>query len=509
LIQPYTAQIGNPVPVGSAPIPKQEKVETAPAAAMPPSPMKSTNRVISSPTRQGQKVFTDASSSSSISDAIVPIKILHPYQNIWTIRARVTSKTPMKEFARKTGTGTGKLFSVDLIDQAGDEIRATAFNEVAEKLFNILEVGNVYIISKGDIKVANKKFTTIPHSFEITFNSTTVVSPDSGDLSGSIPSVHFSFVPIEKISELEKDSLVDVVGVVSQASDVQTFTQKSSGRELTKKTLTIVDNTAHSIEVTLWGDMAKTDGIEVGKIVAIRAARVGTFNGKSLSTWSSSSVLVSPDVPEARKLADWYSNNSDLTSVVAISDGGSGMTGEGGQARDETVKTLASVQTDQLGMGTQPDYFVCVACITKIRHESKISYTACPKCFSKVNQSTDGQYFCAKCNASMAEATEAYTLHMQIADSTGSIWVTCFRDVALHIMNDRPATELIGLQTGNEGEYNMAFEDAAHKWYSFRIRAKLDTYREELRVQYSVFSANPVDYTKECHRLLSIIDSYP
>jgi len=518
LIQPYTSQIGNPVPVGSAPVPKADDADPAAATAttaaaattMPPSPMKSTNRIISSPTRQGQKVFTDASATSG--ETITPIKSLHPYQNMWTIRARVTNKTEMKEFSRKTGTGTGKLFSVELIDEAGDEIRATAFTEVAEKLFNIFEVGHIYLISKGEVKVANKKFTTIPHPFEITFNSTTVVSPVTEDAStASIPTAHYSFVPIEKIASMEKNDLVDVLGVVTQVSDVQTFTQKTTGRDLTKRTLTLLDNTAYSIEVTLWGELAKAENIEVGSVVAIRAARVGTFNGKSLSTSASSQVRVSPDTPDAVKLATWYKENSSTSSIVPISDGSNSMGGgEGGQSRDETVKTLSAVQTEQLGMGTQPDYFTCVACITNIKHDTKISYTACPKCNSKVTAGTDGQFFCAKCNTSMPEATENYTLRMQIADATGSIWVTCFREAALHIMNNREATELIALQTGgNETEFNMAFDDAAHKWYQFRIRANLSTYHEEVRVQYGVVTAFPVDFSKESHRLLSIIDSYP
>jgi len=308
---------------------------------------------------------------------------------------------------------------------------------------------------------------------------------------------------------MEKNDLVDVLGVITQVSDVQSFTHKTTGRDLTKRTMTVVDNTAFSIEVTLWGDLANIDNLDVGSVVAIRAARVGTFNTKSLSTSASSQVKVSPDIPEAKKLATWYSESGSSSVFTPLSDGSGGMGGEGGQPRDDSVRTLASVQTDQLGMGTQADYFTCVACITTIKHDSRFSYTSCPTCNSKVTAGTDGQYFCAKCNRSMSETTEAYTLRMQIADATGSIWVTCFRDAASQIMNGRDASELIALQTGASEEFNMAFEDAAHKWYSFRVRARLDTYREEVRVQYSVVSATPVDYSKECHRLLSIIDSYP
>jgi len=414
----------------------------------------------------------------------------------------------MKEFARKNGSGTGKLFSVELIDESGDEIRATAFTEVAEKLYGLLEVGHVYLISKGEVKVANKKFTTIAHPFEITFNGTTVVSPVTEDATTrAIPVAHFSFVPIEKIASMEKDELVDVIGVVTQASDVQTFTQKSTGRDLTKKTMTLLDSTAHSIEVTLWGDMARTGNIDVGTILAIRAARVGTFNGKSLSTGASSQLTVSPNIPEAKTLSTWYQQNGTTCSVVSISEAGS--RGEGGQGRDETVKNLASVQAEQLGMGSQTDYFTCVACINNIKHDGRVSYTACPTCNGKVTTGTDGLYFCQKCSRSMSEANENYTLRMQIADTTGSIWLTCFREVAQVIMNGREATELAALQTAGSEEFNMAFDDAAHRWYTFRVRARMESYHEEFRVQYSAISATPLDYTKECQRLLSVIDSYP
>jgi len=510
-IQACKELIGNPVPLGSVPEPKPEKTESTTAAApsaTPPSPMKSTNRIISSPTRQGQKVFTETTSSSDVT--ITPIKSLHPYQNMWTIRARVTNKSEMKEFARKTGTGTGKLFSVELIDAAGDEIRATAFNEVAEKLFDIMQVGHVYLISKGDVKMANKKFTTIAHSFEITFNATTVVSPVDDDVSSaSIPSAHFSFVPIEQIAAKNKDELVDVLGVVTQATDIQTFSQKSTGRELTKRSLTLLDNTSYSIEVTLWGDKAKTEGIEVGSIVAIRAARVGTFNAKSLSTSVSSQVMVSPPVPDTKKLATWYEEYGKSTAVNAIS-GSSATMGEGGHPRDEEIKTIAMVHAEQLGKNTQADFFSCVACITTIKHDKKFSYTACPACNSKVTVGGEGKYHCLKCSKIMPDAIEVYSLNMQIADNTGSMYVSCFRDVAYQIMNERPASELLQLQTeAREAELNMAFDDAAHRWFLFRIRAQQQTYHEDVRTAFTVYSATPIDYTKECQRLVSIIDSYP
>jgi replication factor A1 len=72
---------------------------------------------------------------------IYPIESLSPYAHKWTIRARCTYKGDMKTW--HNAKGEGKLFSVNLLDDTG-EIRATAFNDVAEKLYNVFERDTVY-----------------------------------------------------------------------------------------------------------------------------------------------------------------------------------------------------------------------------------------------------------------------------------------------------------------------------------------------------------------------------
>ena len=41
-------------------------------------------------------------------------------------------------------------------------------------------------------------------------------------------------------------------------------------------------------------------------VIAVKSARVGDFNGKTLSTISTSLVDLDPDVPEAAQLRNWW-----------------------------------------------------------------------------------------------------------------------------------------------------------------------------------------------------------
>jgi replication factor A1 len=74
-------------------------------------------------------------------DSVLPIASLNPYSNKWTIKARVTNKSDIRRWSN--AKGEGQLFSVDLLDADGGEIRGTFFKEMCEKWFPIIEVQKV------------------------------------------------------------------------------------------------------------------------------------------------------------------------------------------------------------------------------------------------------------------------------------------------------------------------------------------------------------------------------
>ena len=71
---------------------------------------------------------------------IFPIASLTPYQNKWTIKARVTKKSDIRRWSNSRGEG--HLFSMDLLDESG-EIRATAFKNECDKFEPIVQEDKV------------------------------------------------------------------------------------------------------------------------------------------------------------------------------------------------------------------------------------------------------------------------------------------------------------------------------------------------------------------------------
>ena len=164
-----------------------------------------------------------AGGSSALASSLYPIASLNPYQNKWTIKARITNKAEIKNY--NSAKGAGKLCSIDLLDNQGGEIRATMFNEQVDAFYPILEKGAVYIISGGSIKQANKKFSHLKHEYEITFNSTTRIERVAVD-TGDIKQMVYEFVSIADIASKAKEDIVDVLAVVVQVGDLTSFLTK-------------------------------------------------------------------------------------------------------------------------------------------------------------------------------------------------------------------------------------------------------------------------------------------
>ncbi|CAH1725501.1 unnamed protein product [Aphis gossypii] len=427
---------------------------------------------------------------------IHPINSLSPYQNKWTIRARVVNKAPIRTWNNQRGEG--KLFSMDLLDESG-EIRATAFNSECDKFFDMVEVNKVYFITRGTIKTANKKFSNLNNDYELTLSSETQIFPCHDFDDSQMPALKFNFVPLSQVKDVDVDGIVDVIGVCQTAGELTNLMSKTTRKELKKRDVTIVDQSLSSVTITLWDTQAEDFDGSLQPVIAIKGSRIREFMGsKSLSLLGSTVMQINPDIEEAHRLRGWYDSlpsNVEFNSISTRSDAGA----------NSQFLTIKGAQLAQLGSGDKADYYSMYSHLIFVKSESAL-YKACPKpdCQKKVIDRNDGTYRCEKCNDETENFKYRLMLSAQLSDSTGNQWVTMFQETAENLLGTTSA-ELGRLMEESKEEYSDVFQRQMFKLFEIRARAKMETYNNETRLKVSLVNIKPINYKAASTKLIADI----
>ncbi|XP_031833471.1 replication protein A 70 [Nomia melanderi] len=456
-------------------------------------------RSVQSPPKQknnyAQKSSTNQASTNDIST--VPIVALSPYQNRWVIKARVVSKSGIRTWSNSRGEG--KLFSMDIVDESG-EIRCTAFRDQCDKFYDMLEVGKVYYISRATLKTANKQFNNLKNDYEMTLIGDSEIIP-CYDAGNEIPSLRFDFMPISQVENKEKNDIMDILGVVKSCSDLQVLTSRTTGREMKKKDVNLVDESNTMVCLTLWGSQAEDFDGSMNPVLAIKGARVGEFNGgKNLSTISSTVLQVDPDIPEAHRLRGWFNTVGRNEEIRAISRG----LGDAGGGVSGPFLTFKEAKDKELGYNG-PDVYTVKATVNMIRVENSL-YKSCPteSCKKKLIDQANDMYRCEKCDKEFPNYRYRLLASLSLADWTGHQWATAFSEEAEKMIGIT-AQELGELKENDNEAFLEKFANATFKSFIFKLRVKMEEFNDEKRLKATCLGVSPVDYKVYNDHLLTQI----
>uniref|UniRef100_A0A1J3K0V5 Replication protein A subunit n=1 Tax=Noccaea caerulescens TaxID=107243 RepID=A0A1J3K0V5_NOCCA len=440
----------------------------------------------------------------------IPISALNPYQGRWTIKVRVTSKGELRRF--NSTRGDGKVFSFDLVDADGGEIRVTCFNEVVDQFFDQIVVGNVYLITKGSLKPARKEYNHLPNDYEIHLDNASTIQQCYED-DAAIPRNKFHFRDIGDIEHMESNSITDLIGIVSSISPTGTIMRKN-GTEAQKRALQLKDMSGRSVEVTMWGNFCSAEGQRlqslcdsgVFPVLAVKAGRISEFNGKQVSTIGSSQLFIEPDLPEARELREWYERVGRNAPCVSISREFSGA------GRQEVRKFITEIKDEKLGTSEKPDWITVSATISFMKIEN-FCYTACPimigdrPCSKKVTNNGDGTWRCERCDKCSNDCDYRYILQLQLQDHTGVTWATAFQEAGEEIMG-LPAKDLYYIKNEDQDEekFEGIIRNVTFTKYIFKLKIKEETYSDEQRVKATVVKAEKLNYSSDTRSMLEAMD---
>ncbi|CAK5277292.1 unnamed protein product [Mycena citricolor] len=449
---------------------------------------------------QSRAAPQQGSSSSHSSASIFPIEGLSPYQNNWTIKARVVQKSDLKHYTN--AKGEGKLFNVTLMDETG-EIRGTGFNAVADDLFDRFELNKVYFISKARVNIAKKQFSHLTNEYELGFDRNTQVE-ECTDTVG-LPVVQYHFVPLNGLDSQPKDSMCDVLAIAKETGGVESIKSKATGKDVIKRDVTLVDSTGFSVRMTLWGKQAEQfEGSD--QVIAFKSVKVGDYNGRSLSFFSSSSMQVNPDTPEAHALRGWYDNEGASQTFAAQPSTGE-FTSFGGFSRDK-IQPLAEIKTLELGRNEEkPDYFSTRATVVFMKNDN-MWYPACQteNCNKKVSDESGNGWFCEKCQKTWPEPNYRYIMSVASADWSDQAWLQGFNDVGELVLG-KTANELQEMKQNSETEFGAFMQAASCQTFNFYCRAKTDSYNGQPRIRYGISKILPLNYKEEATVLRDLLQS--
>ena len=81
---------------------------------------------------------------------------------------------------------------------------------------------------------------------------------------------------------------------VFNSSLISCLNYRASGKQLTKREVKLQDKSGAAVSLTLWGnDAEKFDAGLTNPVIAVKAAKVSDFGGRSLSVSFNSTLLVS------------------------------------------------------------------------------------------------------------------------------------------------------------------------------------------------------------------------
>jgi replication factor A1 len=161
-----------------------------------------------------------------------------------------------------------ELMFSEFVYAQGTQIQATMFNEAAKKFYPIFELGKVYYVSKGSLRIANKQFKTVKNDYELSLNENAIVEEAEGET--FLPPVQYNLVKIDQLgpyvggrelvgmSELFESSWFyfrfgvvshcfmyytsDIVGVVQSVSPTLSVRRKIDNETIPKRDIVVADD---------------------------------------------------------------------------------------------------------------------------------------------------------------------------------------------------------------------------------------------------------------------------
>eukprot|EP00435_Cladocopium_sp_Y103_P060098 s62_g21.t2 len=451
------------------------------------------------PARDSSSHFKEIAEMTIQEEIFFPIRELSTYQGTkWTIKGRVTTRAPMRDFKQRNG-GEGKVFSVELLDAEGGEIRASFFNEAAEKLYSLMQVGKCFKLSKGNVRIANRQYNTCKHRYELVFDKLAQVDEVEDDK--KIDAVKYGIENLRSVKGKTLPCSVDICGILISYEQPIAFESKD-GRKLVKRNIIVADDTGMSMTVTLWAERAEKDdsAFSGSPVVAMKGVMVKEWQGGLSGSLTEGGKLdLHPDLPEAKRVLEWWKTSGHAQDLTFISQ----TTGSPGpRVSGKILDVMEMKQACEQVVTEQQTYSVyCRLAAVQTRKRDEVQplyYTACLEPKEGImqgrtlpcNRRVDENEFCAVCQKK-GKVGPRLNLRCKFEDASGNCWVTAFHPAAEKVLSlTAQEVQEIEQKQGREAIENRLKDAYYGEMLQIHLRAKPEMYNGETRTGVSCIAAS-------------------
>lgn len=253
---------------------------------------------------------------------------------------------------------------------------------------------------------------------------------------------------------------IDVVGIISDLGEKENVNLKT-GKSKLRRYIELTDDSEAKISLTLWGEEAcNKHELQVGDLLAIKAARVSDYGGRSLNAADDHAQLFKEKDFKNDKfvnnLLKWYWKLRDQGQSFEESTSGfdqltrkpqnrNGENGYGFNSKKELEKqnkasnlNLIVEINESLQEANDTDqyhFFFLNGYISRIKNDERIFYPACKSenCRRKVVEDQTG-FRCESCNKTFMDYNPTYMITALISDFSESIYVNFAREHGTSLM---------------------------------------------------------------------------
>ena len=487
--------------------------------------------------------YSDKEESENNDNSVIytPLKQLNTLTTNYKLLVKVTSKGEIKPFRN----GNGKLFSFTIMDESGSKMQAIGFDKIVDKFKDVIVENNIYEITGGYIRTADKRFDPPDSDYKLVLNDTSdILKKNDVDniLKEKFSDPDNKFLTLREVKEANINSIVNVICIVGDKGE-STYKETKNGSMLIRKTI-VLDQSNEKMELTLWRNFTQLK-MNNGDLLVCQKVRVNDFGGKNITSTTESKIFLNPKISDFPDIAKeiqalkLFSEQNELNKGI-IEPNEKDITNNNNNSKynksnneinksnneynknkntfdnnnknyNDKIVYMDSI-LDEMDRYVMTDFdhrfpfYKIRATITHLGHTEKNFYAGCPnrECNRKVSFS-NGDWICQYCRQSFKVPRYYYSLNIRVKDCSSEYWVDIFGKPAELIMNMTADDYRNILVNRDDEKLNQISDSVEYKEYYFLLKVRLNKFNDTTKKKFTANKIEKINKKEETGRLVNDI----